>query len=82
MPEGWQHLRRLEGFAGELAAGLAGQAEAQWWARALERQCHDQAEELAFLAPWLMLSPLPTEPGSEDFGTVGTEVKLLLVGNC
>ncbi len=61
-------LVRLAASAAAVAASLASQAnqkedapasapgsDALWWAQALARQCRDALDELALLAPWLVL---------------------------
>jgi len=37
----------------------ASEADANWWARALVRQCRAALDELAFLAPWTLLPAIP-----------------------
>ncbi|BAL24316.1 GH36-type glycosyl hydrolase domain-containing protein [Azoarcus sp. KH32C] len=49
-------------------------AEAQGWAQALARQCHDALDELGFLAPWLRLPAAPDgleEHVAEPVGLMG-----------
>ena len=57
-------LERLATSAAEVAGALDEEPESQaeWWARALTRQCQDALDELAFLAPWTLLPPSPDRP--------------------
>jgi cellobiose phosphorylase len=55
-----QYLGRLARFAAATVSGLNIDpgSPAQWWARALARQCQGALDDLMFLAPWAMLLPL------------------------
>jgi cellobiose phosphorylase len=58
-----------EGGEGATRERDAKAAEAQTWAQALARQCHEALHELNFVAPWLLL---PAAPGGlvADFATL------------
>jgi len=45
------------------------ESEAKWWAQALARQCRGALDELAFLAPWILLPAAPS--GLSDFPDIG-----------
>ena len=80
-------LERLATSAAEVVGSLDGDpaSQANWWARALTRQCQDALEELAFLAPWTLLPPSPDRPSEfrnvDEIPTLrelaGYEVELL-----
>ncbi|HVS26436.1 MAG TPA: glucoamylase family protein [Burkholderiales bacterium] len=57
--------------AGSLDVGNATEpeSEAKWWAQALARQCRGALDELAFLAPWILLPAAPS--GLSDFPDIG-----------
>ena len=67
LADAWLHVERLAECAADSAAPRAsagpGSADREQdvWARALERQCADLRDDLAFLAPWL---ELPTGPAA------------------
>ena len=54
-------LQRLTTNAAEIAAAASGDEELQWWAKAFERECTDQRDDLILLAPWLELAPLAAD---------------------
>jgi len=62
-------LERLTTAAGELVESLEDDAESQakWWADAFARQCRGALDELTFLAPWAVLSPISPDKRM-DFG--------------
>ncbi len=45
--------------ASTVVSETATESDASWWARTLARQCAAARDELAFLAPWLLLSAAP-----------------------
>jgi len=71
-------LAQLAGDAAELSAQVAAgidlrdaaapEGEANGWAQALVRQCHEALDELTFLAPWLSLPSAPS--GLEAFADI------------
>jgi len=58
-------LDRLEASAEDVIRSLEGDSESQatWWAQAFARQCRDIRDDLAFLAPWILLPATPGGPG-------------------
>jgi len=63
-------LDRLTASATEVVRSLDGEAqsEAKHWARAFIRQCQGALDELAFLAPWILL-PIP-QNRANDFDAI------------
>lgn len=57
-------LDRLAASAEDVIHGLEADSESQatWWARTFARQCRDILDELAFLAPWILLPAAPGGP--------------------
>jgi cyclic beta-1,2-glucan synthetase len=58
LPETWQCLNRLTASAAAVLDTLDGdypESQAKWWARALVQQCRRALDDLAFLAPWILL---------------------------
>lgn len=43
--------------------GADSESEAQWWASAMVRQCHNAMDELKFLTPWTALRAFDERPG-------------------
>ncbi len=63
-------LERATVQATEIVASLADREETvQVWARALQRSCEEQLEELRFLAPWLRLPCANRDQPGEDEAT-------------
>jgi cellobiose phosphorylase len=87
-------LERLVTSATEVVGSLDGDArsEAKQWASAFIGQCQGALDELAFLAPWILLPPVaqgtPGEfPGIDEIPTLrelaGLEARLLpAIGDC
>ncbi|MEK7721311.1 MAG: glucoamylase family protein, partial [Elusimicrobiota bacterium] len=61
-------LRQLSAEISKILSGLDGKHfdRARKWLGAFERQCYDCLEEMAYMAPWLLLSP--EIPGMWDRG--------------
>ena len=61
-------LRRLSAESSKILSGLEGKHfyGAGKWLRAFDRQCYDCLEDMAFIAPWLLLAP--EIPGMWDGG--------------
>ena len=59
-----EHHPKLD-HASAVVSETASEADANWWARALVRQCRAAIDELKFLAPWLWLPVAPS--GLSDF---------------
>ena len=49
--------------ATEVISETTSESDANWWARALARQCRAALDELTFLAPWLLLPDAPARWG-------------------
>ncbi len=64
-------LDRLATSAEEVVGSLDGdpESEAKRWARAFVRQCQGALDELAFLAPWILLPPA-NQSGHGDFPAI------------
>ncbi len=59
--------------ASTVVSETASESDANWWARALARQCRATLDELTFLAPWLLLPAAPGGFGDyPDSGTIPT----------
>jgi cyclic beta-1,2-glucan synthetase len=52
----------------EVKDGTAPESETSGWAQALAQQCREALDELAFLAPWLLLAAAPN--GLEEFADI------------
>ena len=61
-------LRRLSAECSQVLSGLDGKHfdGARRWVRAFEKQCYDYLEDMAFIAPWVLLAP--EIPGMWDRG--------------
>jgi len=61
-------LRRLSTESSKMLSGLDGKyfERIKKWARAFEKQCYDYLEDMAFIAPWILLPP--EIPGMWDKG--------------
>jgi cellobiose phosphorylase len=73
----WQRLDRLTSLAAivsEVFGADGPESQAKWWARALVRQCRDALDELAFLAPWILL---PAAPDGMKEGCIIEEIPTL-----
>ena len=69
LSETWQCLNRLTASAAAVLDTLDGdnpESQAKWWARALVQQCRRALDDLAFLAPWILLPA-----SSESLKTIG-----------
>ncbi|HCC46997.1 MAG TPA: cyclic beta 1-2 glucan synthetase [Elusimicrobia bacterium] len=72
-------LRRLSSESSQALAGLDGKHfdGARRWARAFEKQCYDYLEDMAFIAPWVLLAP--EIPGMWDKGDAKQKERLALL---
>ena len=62
LAETWQCLDRLAASAATVLNALDAdnpESQAKWWARALVQQCRRALDDLAFLAPWILLPASP-----------------------
>jgi len=62
LSETWQRLNRLATSATTVLDALDAEnseSQAKWWARAFVQQCRRVLEDLAFLAPWILLPSSP-----------------------
>jgi len=62
--EVWTHLKILARSARSLRTYVTNTEEMhlKWWTETLERQCHDQLDDLEYLVPWISLNcPFGTE---------------------
>ena len=59
LPEMHALLRRLSSDCAGLLAGLDGKHfdGVRRWGRAFEKQCYDYLEDMAYIAPWVLLAP-------------------------
>ena len=69
-------LRRLSAESSRTLSGLEGKHfdRTRKWLGAFERQCYDWLEDMAFIAPWLLLPP--EIPGMWDRGDEGQRSRL------
>jgi cellobiose phosphorylase len=62
LSETWQRLNRLTTSAATVVDALDAEnpeSQAKWWARAFAQQCRRALDDLAFLAPWILLPASP-----------------------